>query len=182
MANFVSVKHAKIEGNSDEIFNAFRVIEDDLRKFPEREKTAVVLMSAGVVDNGNQEMRRRYKEWMNSFLSVGVPVVFSSGNNRAGSDRINELPQVLAKKWYPIINVGGIERDGSRASFSQGGDEWDVPIHAPGTLIDCQGANSDGEIATVQGTSFCKCITLSLYLVPAMKRCTKLTASPHHTH
>jgi hypothetical protein len=125
---------------------------------------SIVLSSTsdGAIFDGNMRFpyAEQFKDWIDAFFDLGVPMVFSAGN-MAGDDgqtrpNIDLLPMGLASDDYPIINVGAAKLDGTKVPQSQGGPK--LSIYAPGFETEVQGKEDgepeDGPLKE-SGTSIC---------------------------
>lgn len=164
----------------DQVFSAFHEIAKDFTTHPERINSAIILMSLGTPETpGDDKPRQDFKAWMDFFFSGGVPVIVASGNDRQNHEVVHELPQKLASKDYPVINVGGAAPDGSRADFSQGGDEWQLSIYAPGEAVDTQSSTVDGGIVSTRGTSIGECEASFHYFLHCRSAKALMSSSSH---
>jgi hypothetical protein len=132
-----------------------------------RQDRAVVLLTIGDPGPSAPDARdrpgsaaQRHDRAIGALMSLGVPVIAPSGNDRDGNLRTNVdfWPSMWASPTYPLIVVGETDQDGFRMPRSQGGLQ--VTTSAPTENAIC--LNRDGTTEGGSGTSLGKCSIILL--------------------
>lgn len=158
-ATLVSVKLKTKDRVASDFSQGLEAVLQDLSDNPNRQSKAVVISSLGFgsstltyeqsLTDPDANVMRPYFE---KLFKMGVPFISSAGNRAEIQPTIRRLPKIIQDDDYPIINVGAVGLDGSKAKFSQDGDQ--LTISAPG--VDVTGKNKDGTEGTLSGTPYCE--------------------------
>lgn len=123
--------------NSDGLGNMTNII--DGITFAINNKVDVLCISLGI----NYKLPLQMEERIKKAVKQGIIVVCATGNS-------SKKPPEFPAQYDYVIGVGGMEQDGTRATYSNYG--WDMDVMAPST--DVVSTHLDGKYARMTGTSF----------------------------
>ncbi|KAK1561406.1 peptidase S8/S53 domain-containing protein [Colletotrichum navitas] len=147
------------------ISSAFKLVAEDIEARNLRGK-AVITMSEGypgidiykskssgtqVIKQGLFGKVKELRDYILRLISLDVPLVVSSGNNRQVYKHIDSFPAALGEV-IDVITVGAMEPNGARTQYSQG-EINEVTVLAVGQ-VECAKKDSTSQTRQIYGTSF----------------------------
>jgi len=135
---------------ADEFADALWKIQQDITGDPGREHKSVIVTAVGWLEFGKNtyesvrdayDLQEKYANELRDVMDMGIPIVCAAGNS--GQRDIDNVPQLFADERTPLIVVGAAEFDGSRAEFSQGGNQ--LTVYAPGGKSPLQSTKDETE-------------------------------------
>lgn len=156
-ATLVSVKLKTKERKASDFIQGIDLVANDLASKADRHGKTVIISSLGFPnDAGDANLMRpifdRLFDW-------GIPFISSAGNLGDLIPDINRLPKLLESPDMPIINVGAVDNQRKKASYSQAGPH--LTLYAPGGLSSFKLTGQSRDDKTERsdsGTSFGKSI------------------------